>query len=105
MRRLFKKATSFLKSIIAWRGREKEARTIQRGGAERKGETYTMKTYYCVTSAVDDHGRMTAAVTESVEAEQRPKNTCTSTRRKDIYKDWFESRKEAEEFVDEARSA
>lgn len=64
-----------------------------------------MKTYYCVTSSVDDRGRMTAAVTESVEAEQMPKNTCTSTRRKDIYKDWFASRKEAEDFVDEARSA
>ena len=28
-----------------------------------------MKTYYCVTSSVDDRGRMTAAVTESMEAE------------------------------------
>ena len=64
-----------------------------------------MKIYYCVTSSVDDRGRMTAAVTESMEAEQMPKNTCTSTQRKDIYKDWFESRKEAEDFVDEARSA
>ena len=64
-----------------------------------------MKTYYCVTSSVDDRGRMTATVTESVGAEQMPKNTCTSTRRKDIYKDWFESRKEAEDFVNEARSA
>ena len=64
-----------------------------------------MKTYYCVTSSVDDRGRMTAAVTESMEAEQMPKNTCMSTRRKDIYKDWFESRKEAEDFATEARSA
>ena len=48
---------------------------------------------------------MTAAVTESMEAEQMPKNTCTSTRRKDIYKDWFESRKEAEDFAAETRSA
>lgn len=32
-----------------------------------------MKTYYCVTSSVDDRGRMTAAVTESMEAEQMPK--------------------------------
>lgn len=72
---------------------------------QRKGETYTMKTYYCVTSSVDNRGRMTAAVTESMEAEQMPKNTCTSTRRKDIYKDWFGSRKEAEDFATEARSA
>ena len=64
-----------------------------------------MKTYYCVTSSVDDRGRMTAAVTESVKAQECLKSSCTSTRRKDIYKDWFGSRKEAEEFVDEARSA
>ena len=82
-----------------------DAIAIQRSSVKRKGETYTMKTYYCVTSSVDDRGRMTAAVTESMEAEQMPKNTCMSTRRKDIYKDWFKSRKEAEDFVDEARSA
>ena len=64
-----------------------------------------MKTYYCVTSAVDDHGRMTAAVTESLEAQKRPENSFTSTRRKDIYKDWFDSRAAAEEFAREARSA
>lgn len=48
---------------------------------------------------------MTGAVTESVKAQECPKSSCTSTRRKDIYKDWFESRKEAEEFAAEARSA
>ena len=64
-----------------------------------------MKTYYCVTSSVDNRGRMTAAVTESIKAERAPESSYVSTRRKDIYKDWFESRKEAEEFVSEARSA
>ena len=64
-----------------------------------------MKTYYCVTSAVDNRGRMTAAVTESLEAQKRPENSFTSTRRKDIYKDWFDSRAAAEEFAREARSA
>ena len=48
---------------------------------------------------------MTAAVTESMEAQECPKRSCTSTRRKDIYKDWFGSRKEAEDFATEARSA
>lgn len=56
-------------------------------------------------SSVDDRGRMTAAVTESLEAQECPKRSCTSTRRKDIYKDWLENRKEAEDFADEARSA
>jgi len=64
-----------------------------------------MKTWFCVTSAVDNRGRMTAAVTDSMEAEQMPQSTCTETRHKDIYKDWFESRADAEAFVREARSA
>lgn len=64
-----------------------------------------MKTYYCVTSSVDNRGRMTAAVTESIKAERMPESSCMSTSRKDIYKDWFASREEADEFVDEARSA
>ena len=34
-----------------------------------------MNTYYCVKSSVDNHGRMTAAITESVEAETMPQDT------------------------------
>lgn len=62
-----------------------------------------MKTYYCVKSSVDNRGRMTAAITESVEAETMPESRCSSTSRKDVYTDWFESRAEAEDFVREAR--
>lgn len=64
-----------------------------------------MKTWYCVTSSVDNKGRMTAAITETVEAATCPPSTCLFTRRKDIYKDWFDSRDDAEAFVKEARSA
>jgi hypothetical protein len=48
---------------------------------------------------------MTAAITHSMEAQECPPCTCNSTRRKDIYKDWFDSREDAEAFVKEARSA
>ena len=62
-----------------------------------------VETYYCVKSAVDNHGRMTAAITESVEADTMPQGTFTATQHKDIYTDWFESREEAEQFVRDAR--
>mgnify|MGYP000737978033 CR=1 FL=1 len=53
-----------------------------------------MKTYYCVTSSFDDRGRATANITDMIKAEEKPESTYTSTRRKDIYNDWFESEKE-----------
>lgn len=64
-----------------------------------------MKTYYCVTSSFDDRGRVTAAVTATIEAESKPESTYTSTRRKDIYNDWFESLEAANKFVEEAKAA
>lgn len=64
-----------------------------------------VKTYYCVKSSVDNHGHMTATITESVEAEEQPADSYVSTSRKDIYTDWFESREEAKKFVSDARSS
>ena len=64
-----------------------------------------MKTWYCVTSSVDSRGRMTAAITESVEAAECPPSTCSEMRRSDVYKDYFGTREEAAAFVEEARSA
>ena len=40
-----------------------------------------------------------------VEAVEKPENRSTSTRRKDIYTDWFDSREEAEKFIEEAKRA
>lgn len=60
-----------------------------------------MKTYYCVTSSFDDRGRATANITDI----EKPESTYTSTRRKDIYNDWFESEKEAQEYVEQTRIA
>lgn len=64
-----------------------------------------MKTYYCVTTSFDDRGRVTASITNTVEAATKPGSTFTSTNRKDIYNDWFESFEEAKQFVEEARVA
>jgi hypothetical protein len=64
-----------------------------------------MKTWYCVTSSFDDRGRVTAGITDSIEAEEKPESGFTSTKRKDIYTDWFGSLHEAREFVEEAKLA
>lgn len=64
-----------------------------------------MKTYWCVTTSIDDRGRVVANITISVEAVCKPENSFESTKRKDIYNDWFESREEAEKWVEEARQA
>lgn len=65
----------------------------------------SMKTYYCVTSSFDDRGRATANITDMIKAEEKPESTYTSARRKDIYNDWFESEKEAQEYVEQTRIA
>ena len=64
-----------------------------------------MKTFWCVTTAVYDNGRVVANITSTVEAVSKPENDFKSTKRKDIYHDWFEGHKEAEKFVDEAMRA
>lgn len=64
-----------------------------------------MKTYWCVTTSVDNRGRVVANITNTVEATSKPENSSTSTSRRDIYNDWFESLEEAQEFVEEAKRA
>lgn len=64
-----------------------------------------MKTYWCVTTSVDNRGRVVANITNTVEAISKPENSSTSTSRRDIYNDWFESLEEAQAFVDEAKRA
>lgn len=64
-----------------------------------------MKTYWCVTTSVDDRGRVIANITNTVEAVCKPENSSTSTKRKDIYNDWFESFEEAQTFAEEAKRA
>lgn len=42
-------------------------------------------------------------ITDSVRAVKKPENTSKSLARKDIYVDWFESKKDAEDFIKENR--
>lgn len=64
-----------------------------------------MKTWYCVTTSFDDAGRVTAGITATQQATEKPESTFTSTRRKDIYCDWFDSLRKAQAFVAEAKLA
>jgi len=64
-----------------------------------------MATYYCVTTSFNDRGRVTAGLTNIIEAEEKPENKFRETRRKDIYIDWFESEEEANAFIEQAKSA
>lgn len=64
-----------------------------------------MKTYYCVTSSFDNRGRVTAAITSSIKAKKKPKNTLKETPRLDIYNDWFDDYDAALKFVDDAKKA
>lgn len=61
-----------------------------------------MKTFWCVTTSVDDKGTVRAAITSFVEAVSQPENSFRSTKRKDIYNDWFSDQEEAKRFVKEA---
>lgn len=64
-----------------------------------------MSKFWCVASSFDDKGRVTAAVTKVIVAKKKPENSFRSTRHKDIYFEWFESREAADEFVEEAKRA
>lgn len=62
-----------------------------------------MKKFYEVTSNFYDDGRTSAAITNVVEAETCPESRSTSTKRCDVYADYFASRKEAEQWVRDTR--
>lgn len=64
-----------------------------------------MKPYWCVTTSVNNRGRVVANITNRIEAICKPENTFTSTSRRDVYNDWFGSLEEAEAFVKEAKEA
>ena len=64
-----------------------------------------MKLYYCVTSSVNNRGRVVAAITDVIEAVCKPENRSVSTSRKDIYIDWFSDPEEAKKFVEDAKRA
>lgn len=63
------------------------------------------KTYWCVTTSINDRGRVVSHITNTVEASGKPENISKSTTRRDIYNDWFESFEEAQAFAEEAKRA
>lgn len=62
-------------------------------------------TYYCVTTSINDHGKVHAMITSSIEADKMPDGTFISTRFKDVYTDWFDSFEEAKDFVRQSKNA
>ena len=64
-----------------------------------------IRTWYGVTSSVYDDGRILARITSTTRCLKKPETSFKHLTRKDIYMDWFESRKKAEEFIQESKSA
>lgn len=63
------------------------------------------KQFWAVTTSIDDNGNVASAITDMVWAVVRPENSFLSTKRKDIYVDYFESREEADQHVKDAQDA
>ena len=64
-----------------------------------------MKKYYAVTSSYFDNGRISAAITDVIEANEQPQNEYHEGKRCDVYIDWFDNRLEAEAHVQLTRNA
>ena len=77
---------------------EKEAEQYELVGGE-------LKTWWAVTSSIDDRGHVVATVTDFVSAVRQPESIFKSTRDKDIYIDYYPSHEEAEQAAREARNA
>ena len=64
-----------------------------------------MKTYYCVTSAFYDSGRIVAGFTHEKEADEKPENTYKEKNDRDIHENWFDNFDDAQKFIEETKSA
>ncbi len=62
------------------------------------------QTYYCVTSAYYDNGRVTAAITMIQQCAMKPDDHSTSKSDRDIYTEWYDNLADAEKAVAEARA-
>ena len=58
-----------------------------------------MKTFWAVTSAYHDDGRVTANIVGTREADTRPAAGYMEMARCDLYTDWFEGRDRAEAYA------
>ena len=64
-----------------------------------------MKTFWCVTTSVYDNGKVRAAITNCIQAVKKPESESKELRNKDVYHDWFGNKKEADQFVEDAKNA
>lgn len=64
-----------------------------------------MKTFWCVTTSVYDNGSVRAAITDCIKAVKKPENEVRELKKKDVYHDWFGSKEEADQFVEDAKNA
>lgn len=60
-----------------------------------------MKKIYEVTSSFYNNGRAIAALTNVVEASEQPKSIMKSLKRCDVYIDYFKTKKEADDFIEQ----
>lgn len=89
----------------AWGYIEYDRELTEKEVADYELTSANMRTWYGVTVAVYDNGKVTAGITDTKQAVIKPENTETSTSRKDIYTDWFSTKKDAENWVKEAIQA
>lgn len=59
-----------------------------------------MNTYHCVCMTIYDNGGSECHIS-TIEAETKPESEFKSTSRRDIYKDYFDTKEEAETFINE----
>lgn len=64
-----------------------------------------MKKYYAVCNSYYNNGKVVANLVDTIEAEEKPKDTYKETKRCDVYVNWFESRNEAMKFINECKMA
>ena len=60
-----------------------------------------MRKYYPVITTIYDNGSASVVMGMPEEHESRPKDRSTTTARRDIYIDWFDSQAEARQFIKE----
>ena len=58
-----------------------------------------MKKYYSVTTSINDRLRVSCWLNGSTRAEKKPETMCVEGKYCDVYTDWFNTKREAQEFV------
>lgn len=61
--------------------------------------------FYEVTTCFYDNGKVTAAITRTVESDQKPTDTSDNNDKCDVYKDWFETEEAANQVIKDAKEA